>query len=166
MSILAVHREDQRARCLISCACRPPNPTYLKGTDGRRDAGQCIICWCGDGLEEGGTRHMPGVFGISNGCTVPALVSWSSFTECESYNFVGLLLLVLCCCFRRIYSHVSKYFFGREMLLFFLLEIGVDHSRAYAITGESSRHIKSVSFQHRGASELDCSRYIVGNALM
>lgn len=35
-----------------------------KKMDGRQDTSQCTISWCGDGPEEGGRKHMPGVLGF------------------------------------------------------------------------------------------------------
>jgi len=48
-----------------------------KGTDGRRDYGQCIICWCGDGPEEGGTD------------TCLAFLEFQTAARCQRWFFLG-----------------------------------------------------------------------------
>jgi hypothetical protein len=68
---------------------------------------------------------MPGVFGISNGCTVPALGFLKARSRsARSSNFLLVLLLWVCVLFvfRRIYSHVKQvlFFWTRNVTIFFL----------------------------------------------
>ena len=49
-------------------------------------------------------NHMPGVFGISNGCTVPALgFVKARYRNARALIFVGFATLVLCCLFSEEY---------------------------------------------------------------
>lgn len=57
--------------------------------------GQCIICWCGDGLEEGAEITCLAFFWNFKrlqGCR--RCFTESSLTKCERDNSVGLLFLV------------------------------------------------------------------------
>ena len=66
---------------------------------------------------------------------VPALVFESSLTKCESDNFVGLLLLVLCCCLfsKNIFPRKQVPFLTRNVTFFFL-EIRWAVTRARDVT--------------------------------
>lgn len=127
--------ERRRPRSTIRCAGRPSDSTHSRGTDGKRDNGQRIICCRGDALEEGGKRnHMPGVFGISNGCTVPALgILRSSLTKCQSCNFVGFAYFgFVLFVFRRIYSHVKQVLLLDEKCYLFFFSWSIQESRGFS----------------------------------
>ena len=143
MHVLSCHfAERRRPRSTIRCAGRPSASTHSRGTDGRRDNGQRIICWCGDGPEEGGKEksHAWRFWNFKRLHGASAGIFEGSLSKCESSNFCwfcyfGFVLFV----FRRIYSHVKQVlFFGRDMLQLFYWRIrGARFPCAHFIRGES-----------------------------